>query len=547
MPEHIPKSSRWTGRMDAIRSVIARELHEQACRPRMWMLRVAFAGLLLVFFIPGLFDAARGTPGLSGWIGTGGPLFSTLLKTLSLGTILFVPLLCVDAITGERERGTLDLLRIALPGSREVVWAKLASRLLAMLWLLLMSLPLTALAYALGGVELSEIAGGLGQVAAAMYVTATFSLLMSARARSTAGALLRIVFLLPVLGVFLGQLALFSLFAMSELGVPGWPGTHLVLILTPLLSGLYFMRAAARSVDDPGGEPVTLAGGFLHEVGASLVDFFHVVSGQHAWLGRVDSLPGDRPLEWLSPRARFLALPRLWFRALLVLSVPTAVPALIAVALPLEDLAGRENFSVLLGGYWIMCLMVITTHAALLIPTLRMRDQFDLIRAAPLSREAIVRQLMSGPRRLTWLLACPLLAVILMRSQPGPDVYALHAAGWLVFLLLTARLAGWIGFGVSMFSRSPLRAVLSAVGVTLAWFLGPWLIWDPLVRPWFSDRDLEGCVCLAFCPGFPGFYYEFHPPDVRIAWIVLLGGTVHPLLAGTLLSRSALRRARSEW
>lgn len=67
------------------------------------------------------------------------------------------PALTAGAITGERERQTLDLLRTTLISSRTLVLGKLASSCAFLLLLVLAAIPIEALAFILGGVGLEEL------------------------------------------------------------------------------------------------------------------------------------------------------------------------------------------------------------------------------------------------------------------------------------------------------------------------------------------------------------------------------------------------------
>src|SRR5574337_1301831 len=67
------------------------------------------------------------------------------------------PAFTVNAISGERERQTFDLLRTTLLSARALVFGKLASALSYVLLLLLAALPLQSLAFLLGGVAPQDV------------------------------------------------------------------------------------------------------------------------------------------------------------------------------------------------------------------------------------------------------------------------------------------------------------------------------------------------------------------------------------------------------
>ena len=85
-------------------------------------------------------------------------IFSTvvLLELLMLGFI--GPALTSGAISSERERKTIDLLRTSLLSARALVFGKLSSAVVFLLLLILTAIPVQSLAFFLGGVGMAEMA-----------------------------------------------------------------------------------------------------------------------------------------------------------------------------------------------------------------------------------------------------------------------------------------------------------------------------------------------------------------------------------------------------
>jgi ABC-2 type transport system permease protein len=85
-------------------------------------------------------------------------IFSTvvLLELLILGFI--GPALTSGAISSERERKTIDLLRTSLLSARALVFGKLSSAVVFLLLLILTAIPVQSLAFFLGGVGMAEMA-----------------------------------------------------------------------------------------------------------------------------------------------------------------------------------------------------------------------------------------------------------------------------------------------------------------------------------------------------------------------------------------------------
>jgi ABC-type transport system involved in multi-copper enzyme maturation permease subunit len=84
-------------------------------------------------------------------------IFSTvvLLELLMLGFI--GPALTSGAISSERERKTIDLLKTSLLSARSIVFGKLGSATAFLLLLIFTAIPLQSLAFFLGGVGMAEI------------------------------------------------------------------------------------------------------------------------------------------------------------------------------------------------------------------------------------------------------------------------------------------------------------------------------------------------------------------------------------------------------
>ena len=84
-------------------------------------------------------------------------IFSTvvLLELLMLGFI--GPALTAGAISSERERKTIDLLRTSLLSARSLVFGKLSSAVIFLLLLIFTAIPVQSLAFFLGGVGMAEM------------------------------------------------------------------------------------------------------------------------------------------------------------------------------------------------------------------------------------------------------------------------------------------------------------------------------------------------------------------------------------------------------
>ncbi len=105
---------------------------------------------------------------------------------LQLMMVCFIgPALTAGAISGERERQTLDLVRTTLIPARALVWGKLFSSLSFILLLLVAAFPLQSIAYIFGGVTIGEVlVGFLVLIVSAVFFCA-LGLFFSSLARRT--------------------------------------------------------------------------------------------------------------------------------------------------------------------------------------------------------------------------------------------------------------------------------------------------------------------------------------------------------------------------
>lgn len=158
-------------------------------------LRARSRGWRPVFLLTGYLAAL--TLGVAGFlalsqeaIGSVMPTLGTqLFSVLALGAVLLLafitPALTAGAISGERERRTLDLLLVTPASPLGLVAGKLLASLFTIVILLVASLPAFALVYLYGGVPVRYLALVLVVALATAMANAAFGLLLSALLRRT--------------------------------------------------------------------------------------------------------------------------------------------------------------------------------------------------------------------------------------------------------------------------------------------------------------------------------------------------------------------------
>src|SRR5258708_111578 len=161
--------------------LLAKELIEQAARKRTYVVRVVYAALL--FFAAYLFfyDTLRmGKASPLAVLGRGQHMFSALVALQFAGVYFFMPALTCGFLTYEKETASLQLLFLTRLGPWTILCEKLMSRLIPMFGFLLLSLPLLAFAYSLGGISPAFLASGVWLLVLAVLQMGTLALPLSA-------------------------------------------------------------------------------------------------------------------------------------------------------------------------------------------------------------------------------------------------------------------------------------------------------------------------------------------------------------------------------
>lgn len=120
-----------------------------------------------------------------------GTQWNTALLFVQAALVLVVtPALATGAIAGEREQRTMDLLVAGGVAPGRMVGGKLAGILVFQGWLLLCTLPMSAVGFLMGGVSGAQVASGYVLLLSSAVVCATTALAISAACRTTVSATL---------------------------------------------------------------------------------------------------------------------------------------------------------------------------------------------------------------------------------------------------------------------------------------------------------------------------------------------------------------------
>ena len=173
--------------------LLARELTEQAARKRTCVVRTICALALTVVAMLVIYEeiVTRYERNPLTLIGQGRIVVEVLIICLFCGVFFLQPAITCGVITSEKERNTLGLLFLTRLGPWSLVLEKLISRLIPMTTVLLLSLPLLAIAYSMGGVSLDYLWSAVWLLAVSAFQIGALALLCSTLCRTTASAFMR--------------------------------------------------------------------------------------------------------------------------------------------------------------------------------------------------------------------------------------------------------------------------------------------------------------------------------------------------------------------
>ncbi len=247
-----------SGLVLGLRALLGKELRSRSRGLRsMWVLTAYL--LLLTLLICGFLQLVVQTGGT-----TPTRLGTWLFSSLAMGSLILLafitPALTTGAISGERERRTLDLLLITRASPLGLVAGKLVGSLAYVVFLVIASLPGFALVYLFGGVPIHYLVMAVAVILTTAVTHAAIGLLMSAWLKRTVLAtvctyfiVLALMFGIPFVSLALGIAALanqggpygssrvFSNPATSDPSASAGPPTVLVppsayMLVSPIIS-----------------------------------------------------------------------------------------------------------------------------------------------------------------------------------------------------------------------------------------------------------------------------------------------------------------------
>jgi len=478
--------------------LLGKELLEQAARKQMYVVRVVYALVLFGAFCVYYLRHLAGGPVLT--LGRGLEPFKFLV-TMQLATIyLFLPPMMAGALAQEKERDTLGLLFLTDLTPWELILQKYIGRLIPMLTLLLLSLPLLAVTYSLGGVS----AGMLYSSAASLFLTCLWvgalALECSAHEGSTFQALLR------CWGMCLG-------FAMccSLSPVPLWaalssgrnygspPGglisfalSHFSVIVYLGLTLCFLMRAKqvleARAFiprRNPFGQQFKQLDQYWKDLRKLLRAILrtrdreaNAVAAQV--VERALGAP-NHPGAW-SLGAFLLA--RMQIPNVLAFAIIFGVIALLVLItdVMLNPRSGGGFFFVV-GALWILALLTIPIQSANAVASERINERLGAMLTTPMTAREILDEWLGPVRRWSQFLARPLIVLFVIEAllkfktqDPGVSRWtnlALYLGLSLLTVWIYPGLVRWSCLWIGLRVRSQIRALMTSLLLVVAWCILP--------------------------------------------------------------------------
>lgn len=465
--------------------LLAKELVELAARPRTYYVRVGYAVfLLLICWIVLRVSIPWTITSVLSVLGSGRIVLTTLDTLQNIGLQLVLPAVACGVFTVEKERNTLCLLFLTRLGPWTIIFEKFLSQLLLAGNFLLISLPVIAFGYALGGIMLDTLLGHMLEWLITSVVIVSASLLCSAYFRTTSGALLgtyalvfatRAIFLTALTGRPWVWIVLFLIPGMSGLvGAATFAPTGGGRVVSALYSGIPWMLASGvfialarwflvRRAFLPPRNPmreflVKMDGAFERANRNSLTQGIVLIRPR-------ESLPDSKPVAWRELSKRALGKFRYLFRILLVLELPV-----LGFLMSCWITSDRQAIHVFSIGVeivmWVVLAIVTSVLSAGLICGERGRQTLDVLLATPMHGDEIVQQKMAGITRIIWILEVPLWTCLLFRwlAEASLHLVLSHIA----LLLIYPHCIAWSSMWCGLTSRSTIVAVVKSL-LMLLW------------------------------------------------------------------------------
>lgn len=519
--------------------LLRRELTELANRRRTYIVRMvgAVAILLIVFtaYQSAIENRSRIGPGITQYLGVGGPIFDFMAPALFAVIQLLMPAFCCACITSEKESNTIGTLLLTRLSPATIIAEKFMSRLVPMLTLLLLTFPVLAYILTLGGVDTDVLIGTLWLLFCECLLFASLAILCSAWFATTVSAF-------TVSYCLTGMLAILSVALRTRAFVPSFIWLHylqdqsgfgpefdsptaefiwlviretgltrvtatplwLVMILKsiPALIATLLCLVLARFILVPRAFPnhASVLLKLFKVVDTFFKELNDRTTGGIVLINDRTPLPEDSPVVWREQYKKSLGKARYLFRVLVVLEGPTLFICMMAATMSAHGVFAGLFF--LQAFIWILAVLIIAVKGATLFTSERAQQTLEPLLATPMTAVEMLDQKVSGMKRLLLVVATPILTVnftYLLLNFSGMSLLsgralmysALSLAGTYILLNLTV----WSSAGIGLKIQSQTKAVLASFTMISVVVIVPLVI----CGNYRMDETFRNCV-LCCCP-----------------------------------------------
>ena len=467
--------------------LLTKDLIEQAAQRRTYVLRVIYAVVLYSAAL-WVYADVSGKGAQSGItnLGRGQQVFEMLMSVQTLAIFILLPGMTCGAVTSEKERDTLGLLLLTKLSPATIVLEKYCSRLVTMGTYQLLSLPLFAITYGMGGVELGLIFRAIGFLACLAAIVGAWSLSCSVWHSTTAGAFvyayLTVVFAFPF--------------------VPFGPNVYKFMLLMVMVTAIILVLAAELLVPRAFVPPRNV----LLELFKKLDKFFEELNAQTTHgivlVRDFDSGPLFSPISWRETRKKSLGTFRYLFRLLVVLEAPLILSISWTITdYQMTSFDGPTAF--FLRFLWPVAVLAITVHATSVLASERSRQTLDVLLVTPLSPHELVSQKLAGVRRLIYVVSVPLASLLffqfvwtsfVLQGLGQVDIARFllryEILGMALGLVVYPRIVQWISFQMALRVKNQTLAILLTLLIVVAICILPYGCTYLLVRE-FNHPSLD--------------------------------------------------------
>lgn len=388
---------------------------------------------------------------------------------------LMAPSFAAGAITGEKERGSLEMLLASPLRPGAVVFGKLLASLTHLAILMLSALPIVMLCLPLGGVQVFEVLGAYVAMLASITLFGMISLWASSHFQRTASAL--VVSYLIILPLALVSVSLWN--ALGQLGQ-----LRLVIVTTVVPLGCFAASAvlwdAARrrllyppDLGSGGREAIDLESEAEETVGL-YIDREAFPDRLFAPPKRTDFLPeGANPIYDKEMRSEIFSGGTLMLRVVIQISIVLAIPLMAICLYVAPHLAPWYMAYVLL--FNMLCGPVFSAGS---VASERERQTLDLLLTTLITPAQILwGKLLSALRVstvLTLFLMWPVALACIMPGYWTENLWNLATlGGYFVVFVLTCLTTSLVGLVCSTLFSKTSTALMASYLTIVTLFLAP--------------------------------------------------------------------------